>query len=824
MIASEPRVATLVNRVPIAEIANGVVLNVDGSLAVGLEVQPLDHTASSSLSVGNSSRIMSELLRWLPEGTILQLLVEVSDSVPSSVAAFVSAREAAAKGASPAALLCSSVVEQARKQKFRSVRMFLFVCQPYHFQQAALVRSGAMPSARPRWTADTHDRALRALEDTAKSAEEQLRAAGLVVSRATDQSLLALVRRQLNPGRELPAVTDGAGLDASGGARELDPRLTLRERLCATHFELSEPGSLRIGKRFVQTLSVRDLPDVTRAGLLAPIFFELEGPALVSISVEKLPTHLALAGLKMRRSMAHTLLALSARRNIDAEVQHSELEALMEGLSRSAMCVCAVQVTCALLDRDHEHLEERVSRTEQVFARAGGFSTLVEDYNHLDVYLAMLPGAAHRFRRTRTVHDGNAAHMLLPFGAWRGSRRAAMLLRTRSADAVPFDPFSDDLPAFNGLVVGASGSGKSFFTNLMLANHLALGGGAVVIDIGGSYRRLTEIFGGTYVDIGVADGIGLNPLPSREEMAGLSEEEREMKLQYLAGFLELLGSETSGMPTSERAIVSKALGAFYAAERGRSPTVPTLREFCHFLQSFGESDDHLVALKLVRRLELWTDGPRARLFERGANLSLGPSIVAIDLKAVEADRELQAVALYVLSFVIWSKLGARDQRRQTLVVFDECWALLNNPPAARLIENLVRTARKYGAGLWCLSQSAEDFLSSSIGPALLSNSFTRVLLRHAFGHERVAQVFGLTDYSEAAFRSLGSKAGEYAEAFLQVGDKAELVQVSPSPLGYWMATTSAKDRDAERMLRRANPNTPFINLLSALAERFPKGV
>ena len=191
------------------------------------------------------------------------------------------------------------------------------------------------------------------------------------------------------------------------------------------------------------------------------------------------------------------------------------------------------------------------------------------------------------------------------------------------------------------------------------------------------------------------------------------------------------------------------------------------------------------------------------------------------------------MALYVLSFVIWSRLnspqttagaGARYQRRQTLVVFDECWALLNNPPAARLIENLVRTTRKYGAGLWCLSQSAEDFLGSSIGPALLSNSFTRVLLRHAFGHERVAQVFGLTDHGEAAFRTLGGKAGEYAEAFLQVGNKAELVQVSPSPLGYWMATTSAKDRDAERMLRNANPKTPFINLLSALAERFPKGV
>ena len=168
MSTSEPRVAALVERVPIAEIANGVVLNVDGSLAVGFEVQPLDHTASSSASIANTSRVVSELLRWIPEGTVLQLLVEIADTPPGSVEAFVAARGAAARDGTAAARLCASVAEHARRQSFRTVRTFLFVCQPYHFQQAAIVRAGAMPTTRPRWTAEAHERALRALEDTAK--------------------------------------------------------------------------------------------------------------------------------------------------------------------------------------------------------------------------------------------------------------------------------------------------------------------------------------------------------------------------------------------------------------------------------------------------------------------------------------------------------------------------------------------------------------------------------------------------------------------------------------------------------------------------------
>lgn len=818
----------LASRVPTCEVQDSVVLNVDGSMAVCFEVQPLEHTGIGSAQVATAARSMSELLRWLPDGTVLQLLVDIVATAPLCVQDFIREREFEATNAARAAAdLCVDVARHTQQQRFRTVRQYLFVSQPYHFQNAVIVRAGTMPLTRPNWSAERFAVATRKLTETAQAVAEQGRAAGLGLRLAQDSDILALIQTHLNPNRDLPCPSNGRGVDptlAFADARHLDPSRTLRERLCHTHFEIPSPRHLVVGDQIVRTLTVKELPDSTFAGMLAPLFFELAAPCRVSISAEKLPSHTALAGLKVRRSMSHAIATLSARRNIDAEVQHQEIESLMEALSSSGACLCATQVSVALVDRGVERLEERVSQVEQTFARAGGFSTLVEDYNHLDVYLSMLPGAAHRFRRSRTVQDANAAHMLLPFGAWRGTGGGPMLLKTRAGDAVPFDPFSDELPAFNGLVVGASGSGKSFFTNLLLANHLAAGGGAVVVDIGGSYRRLTELFGGTYIDVGAPGGMGLNPLPSFDELNALPTEARETRLQFLAGLLELLMTEDGEMPTSERALVAKALSSFYAKPWGKRDRAPTLAELQRFLQSFGETEDNAAALRLVQRLDLWTAGPRARLFDRPIELSLAAGIIAIDLKALEGDKELQAVALYVLSLAIWSKLSAEQNRRQTLVVFDECWALLSNPPAARLIENLVRTSRKYGAGLWCLSQSADDFVGSTIGPALLSNSFVRVLLRHAFDHERVAKIFGLTDHGEAAFRALTSKRGEYAEAFLQFGNRAEMVQVSPSPLGYWMATTSAKDRDAERMVRQKNLTAPLINLLGALAERFPKGM
>src|SRR5262249_46056689 len=123
----------------------------------------------------------------------------------------------------------------------------------------------------------------------------------------------------------------------------------------------------------------------------------------------------------------------------------------------------------------------------------------------------------------------------------------------RSGEAVLFDPFESSLPAYNGLIVGGTGSGKSFVTNQMSAQLIARGSRLVVIDIGGSYRHMTSIWGGTYIEIGRSESVGLNPLCKPSVLAGLSDDARSQRLQFTAGYLELLLSEQGQMPTSERA-------------------------------------------------------------------------------------------------------------------------------------------------------------------------------------------------------------------------------------------------------------------------------
>ena len=88
-----------------------------------------------------------------------------------------------------------------------------------------------------------------------------------------------------------------------------------------------------------------------------------------------------------------------------------------------------------------------------------------------------------------------------------------MLVETPLGELVGLDPFDDDLPAKHGLILGTTGSGKSFTTNYILSNFMAESpeNHVVVIDVGGSYRKIAHVFGGEYLEVKLSEKFGFNP-------------------------------------------------------------------------------------------------------------------------------------------------------------------------------------------------------------------------------------------------------------------------------------------------------------------------
>src|SRR5690606_30592269 len=102
-----------------------------------------------------------------------------------------------------------------------------------------------------------------------------------------------------------------------------------------------------------------------------------------------------------------------------------------------------------------------------------------------------LPAAPLSLERARRMKTNNLADFLPVYGPREGDRDPAVIFRNRLNGLVGYDPFDPGLTNFNILCTGASGSGKSFLNNAILLQEMARNLRVYIIDIGGSYRKLT---------------------------------------------------------------------------------------------------------------------------------------------------------------------------------------------------------------------------------------------------------------------------------------------------------------------------------------------
>jgi hypothetical protein len=179
--------------------------------------------------------------------------------------------------------------------------------------------------------------------------------------------------------------------------------------------------------------------------------------------------------------------------------------------------------------------------------------------------------------------------------------------------------------------------------------------------------------------------------------------------------------------------------------------------------------------------------------------------------------------LLILSGTIWD-LVKRDPTEKKVIIFDEVWKLLKSKTAQELIEELYRTSRKYRASVVSISQSVEDFVTSPIASALVSNSSTKYLLRHLSGHKAIADTFHLNSQELDLFHGLEMRRGEYSEVLVMAGEHHHFVsRVVLSPLEYWIATTHPPDLAFLALVTQDMPHASLSDVLIECAYRAPNG-
>ena len=371
-----------------------------------------------------------------------------------------------------------------------------------------------------------------------------------------------------------------------------------------------------------------------------------------------------------------------------------------------------------------------------------------EGYGQLPAWFSRMPAQPRR-RQVRSVFvsAGLAATMAPilgpPVGTPRSGhlRKAALaVLETRWRTPYHYDLFKGDVG--HTLVLGATGAGKSFALNFLLVQALQYDPRVLILDLGGSYRWLTQFLGGSYMELSpegnAGGGFRLRPfsLPAGERTFG-----------FLAGWISRLlrigGWPLSGEDPSE-------------IPRPASKTSTLLRpnavELSDVLAPFP-------SLKDVARF-----GPLARQTERGRSTSTTRRTdddlhfqdwQVIDMAGAAQHEDLCEAALFYLLERLRLALENPDETaRVKLMVVDEAWRYLQDPAVLSYLAEAAKIWRKKNAALIVATQSAVDVTGTAGAEALLESMPTKLFLANPELPEKAAETFRLNPSEVNTIRGL----------------------------------------------------------------------
>ena len=447
----------------------------------------------------------------------------------------------------------------------------------------------------------------------------------------------------------------------------------------------------------------------------------------------------------------------------------SELE--NDGVAYGDLSLCL-----ALHGADEEETERSLGELHRIFGQVDA-KLIRERYYQLGAYFARLPGQPRPRQLRKVFVSAGAAGALAPlFGPSRGHPRSRHLdapsmavLETRARTAYHYDLFGGS-DVGHTLILGSTGSGKSFLLNFLLVNALRYDPRVAVLDLGGSYRWLTRLARGGYLALSPEDsGTALNPF-------GLEPGERTYR--FLSGWVaHLLGTggyRPDGADSSEiRACVEDL---FRRAPRDRR------------MGTLAGS----LPVRMRPALERWHGtGPWAPIFDTAEDSLQVADWQVVDLAGAAQYEDLATASMqYVLERLSAQIEDEAERGRLKILVVDEAWKFLRDPEIAGYLLEACKTWRKRNAALVLATQSAVDVSEGSNAQALLESMPTKLFLPNpSMDAERYQRVFALAPSETDLIRKLQPK----RELYLRRAEEAETLQLRVDPRSYWLFTSSPAD-------------------------------
>lgn len=660
-------------------------------------------------------------------------------------------------------------------------------------------------------------------EDTITGIEEFLRGAHLNPRRMEASELLALVR----------------GILGAPPVDRYDDEIPIRKQVLRAQDEVSvKKDHIVIGDRFYKVLTPKLLPekiDVLKANELFGGVYgaqsdpeQIDSPFIYSLTI--LPKD-------MKTSIAAKAEAMNFQRSTGSFI--SQLKRRLEeydwalGMADKTRFMRIIP-SLVVFGATEEKMRSTAARLRRMWESKGAVMQEERAIQQV-VFTCSLPLGLYNDKRFVANMDRyfvvqtQAIATLLPVQAdFMGAWPPRLAYVGRKGQLIGLDIFNRSATNHNILIAAGSGAGKSVSTQHMLLSHYRSGCQVRVVDIGYSYRKLTNILNGSYIDID--ENVVLNPFDFIHDESGV-EICKAVILQMCYANMASVPNEISYTLVNEA--VEWAI-AQNQPERG----VSLVR---HFLATYpkhsaAEVSDHLEHVITEAHTLAYTmrdfdqDGKHGRMFNGRSTVRVDDADwMVLELEAlINKPALFNVVTLMVLNLVTASLyLADAETRVPTFILFDEAWKFLSSAgnagqqsSIATVIEEGMRRARKYYGSFSIVTQSIADTEKfGTAGDVIRSNTQFKFLLMS--GDYQQAKDRGLIDYdpfSLSLLKSVKTQRPRYSEIFIDGGDAfgKGVARLVLDPFSYWLLTSDAEDnRRIETQVRQGKTYAEAIASLAA---------
>ena len=520
------------------------------------------------------------------------------------------------------------------------------------------------------------------------------------------------------------------------------PAIDIKDIIAPSSFAATS-GYIKLGRKLAKSFFIFSYPRYLSTGWFSPII-NMDTPMDIAIHIHPVDTGMVLK--QLRRKVTEVAAELSEReekgliRDPTLEIAYQDLEGLRDKLQTAQERMFKFGIYLTVYGDTVQQLRDVETSLRSILE-----SRLIyikpSLYQQREGFNTTAPYGLDQLQVHTSMNTGPLSS-IFPFVSFDLSSNDGILygMNRHNNSLILFDRFS--LENANEVLFGKSGSGKSYFAKVEILRSLMTGIEVMILDPENEYKYLADSVGGSFFNISLASSNHINPfdLPVPRE----GEKPEDVLRSNVINLVGLLRIMLKGLTPEEDAIIDQALTETYAAKditpESDSSTwqerIPLMQDLEDVLKQMEGAES------LVRRVRKFTKGTFAQFFNQSTNISMDKPLVVFGIRDMED--ELRPIALFIIMRYIWNKV--RTEMKKRILLIDEAWWIMQNEDGASFLYGICKRGRKYWLGVTTITQDVNDFMKSSYGQPIITNSSLQVIMKQSSATIDVMQkIFNLTE-------------------------------------------------------------------------------